>query len=296
MRRTLIGIAAMTAAAQVGGFAHHRASAAQFMQLYDYGHERKWPEPATLSRKLAEICGEPPANIDVFPEPLAAFRAVGSALEPFYTPDQPGEPTYDELMFPPAPEPEANQVEMAIDAALAELDLADLQQMIDMAKVGASFWRSFEIVTTSEGPFKDYTPADDPVELVTDLFSALRASEEARADAVGKIIEISAAPTISAAARSISAFEAEQRTKEKQGEPDMDKDSVEARTRAAQAAMDAETASYRMGGENVEADRQADDGEDAADAEATAAAASADDADTVDAGPADAAPRRKKRT
>lgn len=265
MRRTLIGIAAMTAAAQVGGFAHHRASASQFMQLYDYGHERKWPEPATLSRKLAEICGVPPTSIDVFPEPIAAFRAVGAALEPFYTADQPGEPTYDELMFPkPAPlDPDAvthGMVAAAVDNAVHELDLADLDQLIDMATIGK---------------FMQVHYAEELAGIRQAMLASLTEGE----------------PDMSTA--DMSAFEAEQRAKEKQGEAEMDETSVEARTRAAQAAMDAETASYRLGGENVEADRQADDGEDAADAEAPAAAAAPD---PVDPDTADAAPRRKKRT
>lgn len=63
-------------------------------------------------------------------------------------------------------EPAANLAD-----ALAETGLASIQDLIDMAKVGSSLMDTIAVVTQAEGPFKHWTPAEDPAEIVIDLIN-----------------------------------------------------------------------------------------------------------------------------
>lgn len=56
--------------------------------------------------------------------------------------------------------------------------LASLEEVIDMANLGSSLLNAIETVTGEEGAFENWTPAEDPAEIVLDLYGAL---EEAKA-------------------------------------------------------------------------------------------------------------------
>lgn len=49
----------------------------------------------------------------------------------------------------------------------------DLADLIDMANVGQGLLERIDLLTKTEGPFKNWTPADDPCEIVFDLVNAL---------------------------------------------------------------------------------------------------------------------------
>lgn len=320
MRRTLIGIAAMTAAAQVGGFAHGRASAAQFMQLYDYGHERKWPAAETLMRKMAEIAGVPtPTRMDNFPEPFlpepfAAFRAVGAALEPFYAPDQPGDPTYDELMFPKA-EP-AVRIDGEIEHYLTKAGVASLDEMVQFALDGKRLLTTVQDLRAVQSGIDaalaelSVTTADELIEVVNLLREA--AAEAAQVNKAAKDLGLADVEELVQMAKlgksqqdldeaeriaALQFVDANIQRLEKKieaGEPDMDQNSVEARTKAGQQAMDEEISRAMGDGDGgVETDTvERTDPPGAAATDPDPAAPEPAETVAVD----DPAPARKKRT
>lgn len=49
----------------------------------------------------------------------------------------------------------------------------------DMAALGHSTMAAIEAVTSQEGPYKDWTPAEDPAEIITDLYEDLLQANEA---------------------------------------------------------------------------------------------------------------------
>lgn len=48
-----------------------------------------------------------------------------------------------------------------------------------MAALGHSTMAAIEAVTSQEGPYKDWTPAEDPAEIITDLYEDLLQANEA---------------------------------------------------------------------------------------------------------------------
>jgi len=242
MRRTLIAATAIQAARFATGMEPlSKAGCFQFMQLYDYGHERGWPSVETLTRKAVEIAGiSPPAWLSQMMQVgLSTFRAVGLALDPFYEADQAGDPTWDQVLFPePTLPPDAllhASVHKAVNETMDELGLENIDELFDMAVVGR---------------FMAIHHADE--------LEAIRAA----------MLESLNPP----------------------GEPDMDPNSVEARTKAAQAAMDEEIA-QATGGENGSV---ATDPDETADAAAAAADAPADPAAAPPAKAGAATSRKRK--
>lgn len=66
-------------------------------------------------------------------------------------------------------EPVASRLEQIIE----ETGSKDAEDLADMANVGHSLMRAINTVVTSEGPFKGWSPAEDPAEIVLDLVNAL---------------------------------------------------------------------------------------------------------------------------
>lgn len=61
----------------------------------------------------------------------------------------------------------------AIAKLVAETGSRDVEDLKDMALIGQSTMEAIEAVVTSDGPFKGWSPAQDPAEIITDLFGAL---------------------------------------------------------------------------------------------------------------------------
>lgn len=68
-----------------------------------------------------------------------------------------------------SPAPQAD----ALDRVIEETGSRDAEDLADMANVGHSLMRSIEVVVKNEGPFKGWSPAQDPAEIVLDLCNAL---------------------------------------------------------------------------------------------------------------------------
>lgn len=185
MRHSRILIAAI--AAGMGGAANVTGAGAIERQLYDYARERKFPPPETLARKAAEIAGGdfPFASLADAPEStrvfFTAFRSTIEALEPFREDDDPAE--------------QAAEVEQAtpprnlLDEAVADAGAADPKDLVDMAIVGKSLMQEIEACTKS-GPLKGWSPAEDPVEIVSDLLQMVDALQAER----DKLIEAAKTP------------------------------------------------------------------------------------------------------
>ena len=69
-----------------------------------------------------------------------------------------------------------------LEAAMAELvnrsGCADVPHMIDMAKVGLSLMEVIDVRSREDGPLKDWTPAEDPAEIVGDLCEVIAVLED----------------------------------------------------------------------------------------------------------------------
>lgn len=69
-----------------------------------------------------------------------------------------------------------------LEAAMAELvnrsGCADISHMIDMAKVGLSLMEVLDTAGQEDGPLKDWTPAEDPAEVVRDLCEVIAVLED----------------------------------------------------------------------------------------------------------------------
>ncbi|MQB09684.1 hypothetical protein DXT96_07425 [Agrobacterium sp. ICMP 6402] len=48
-----------------------------------------------------------------------------------------------------------------------------MEDLVDMARIGSNLMGAIDDVRRCEGPFKEWAPADDPVEIVHDLYAAL---------------------------------------------------------------------------------------------------------------------------
>jgi hypothetical protein len=172
--------------------------------LYDYCRERAFPPAETLARKWGETNGKafPFASIAEAPEEVqvffTVFRAVALALEPFH---DGGAMDLEDL----------DALEMA---QLDEAQKQKVQELQDMADIGRSLMATIAVHTSKDGPLKDWTPAEDPAEVVDDLVELIDALRKPEETAM----------------------------------PDQDKtpDSVEARTKAGQEAMDAAVAENQI--------------------------------------------------
>lgn len=69
-----------------------------------------------------------------------------------------------------------------LEAAMAELvnqsGCADVAHMVDMAKVGLSLMEVIDVRSREDGPLKDWTPAEDPAEIVGDLCEVIAVLED----------------------------------------------------------------------------------------------------------------------
>jgi hypothetical protein len=168
MRHSAIVAAATRAAFGASGTVMSPGEWEEFAALYAYARARKFPPAETLARKHFELTRQPfpVTRLTDAAQPTqvlyTTFRAVAEALEPFHEPDIEGEQQIDDVTLPPV------LLQLVSDAGCTTPE-----DLVDMAKIGKSFMASFEIVTEKDGPFKGYTPADDPVELVTDLFEEM---------------------------------------------------------------------------------------------------------------------------
>lgn len=218
MKHNQIALVAAAAAAHAAGYDSTR-NRQDLVDLYGYARERKFPPAETLARKLGERLGQPFAftSIDLAPPDLkiffTAFRAVAEALEPFHEAGTEGE-----ALEPPPP----NRDPIADLVAAAGCD--DAQVLVDMAIVGNSLMAAIGVYTAEGEILADWTPAEDPAEIVGDLAEVLRlARDEVQAlDAQIKDLETKLADK-----------EAKLAEKEK-----TDEQSVEERTRRAQEETD----------------------------------------------------------
>ncbi|WP_153514010.1 hypothetical protein [Agrobacterium sp. ICMP 6402] len=60
-----------------------------------------------------------------------------------------------------------------LKAALELAGCETLEDLVDMARIGSNLMGAIDDVRRCEGPFKEWAPADDPVEIVHDLYAAL---------------------------------------------------------------------------------------------------------------------------
>lgn len=66
-----------------------------------------------------------------------------------------------------------------VDPAMVIMGIRPVEDdTADMAAVGRSTMAAIEAVTNPEGPYKDWAPAQDPAEIITDLFEDLRVARE----------------------------------------------------------------------------------------------------------------------
>ncbi|MDG3580389.1 hypothetical protein P7F60_28835 [Rhizobium sp. YJ-22] len=70
---------------------------------------------------------------------------------------------------------------MQLKNALEMTGCADEADLIDMANVGRSLMNKIDELVQCEGPFKGWSPADDPAEIVGDLYCALEEASGATA-------------------------------------------------------------------------------------------------------------------
>ncbi|WP_333900155.1 hypothetical protein [Agrobacterium pusense] len=70
-----------------------------------------------------------------------------------------------------------------LKAALELAGFETAEDLIDMARVGSNLMGAIDDIRRCEGQFKDWAPADDPVEIVHDLYAALEHAWE-KADAL----------------------------------------------------------------------------------------------------------------
>lgn len=60
-----------------------------------------------------------------------------------------------------------------VQQLVKETGSRDAEDLADMANVGHSLMQSIETICKLDGPFKDWSPAQDPAEIVIDLYNAL---------------------------------------------------------------------------------------------------------------------------
>lgn len=68
-----------------------------------------------------------------------------------------------------------------VSAAIRSLKLpetAPAGDAADMEELGRSTMAAIAVITSQEGPYKDWTPAEDPAEIITDLYEDLLQANE----------------------------------------------------------------------------------------------------------------------
>ena len=60
-----------------------------------------------------------------------------------------------------------------LKAAIELAGCESVEDLIDMARIGSNLFGAIDDIRRCEGPFKNWAPADDPVEIVHDLYAAL---------------------------------------------------------------------------------------------------------------------------
>ncbi len=69
--------------------------------------------------------------------------------------------------------PNGSEISPDLKAALELAGYETVEDLIDMARVGSNLMGAIDDVRRCDGPFKDWAPAYDPVEIVHDLYAAL---------------------------------------------------------------------------------------------------------------------------
>lgn len=82
--------------------------------------------------------------------------------------------------------------------ALTMTGCRDLADLIDMANVGNGLMERIDQLTKCEGPFKNWTPADDPCEIVFDLVNAMDEAQDRATTAEARCRALNEALTPSA--------------------------------------------------------------------------------------------------
>ena len=60
---------------------------------------------------------------------------------------------------------------------LEQTGMKTAEEVIDMANLGVSLLNAIETITSLEGPFKGWAPAENPAEIVGDLYARLDEQE-----------------------------------------------------------------------------------------------------------------------
>lgn len=139
------------------------------------GHQKRDPTTICEVCTLAALTEPAPAGEAVEPVRSVAWRLAAEISEAYEN---------------NATQAEATNMILAAFAHPAPEDTARLREEdADFAAIGRSFMASFEAIVRSEGRYNGYAPAEDPAELVNDLFHDMEDAERDRDDARKALIE-----------------------------------------------------------------------------------------------------------
>lgn len=196
MKHSQIAATAMVSALHACGYLTGEAKGIgtrdNLMSLYAYCRERKFPPAETLVRKICEIVATPfpfpslaaaPEDVRVY---FSTFRAVAETLEPFYEPDPEGYEFFETALDPQPP------AEDPIKVLLEITGHNTLDALVDSAKIGDSLMATLRFATKNFEQLKEWTPADDPAEIVTDLADMLDQEQKRSTTLQGQVDELRA--------------------------------------------------------------------------------------------------------
>lgn len=133
------------------------------------------PKPLTGSEPIEAVVAETDAPTVVSTSPEVEATASGTNSEP-------SEGAADGIGANAGP---------TLADALALSGCADFDNLVDMAKVGVSLMDAIDIYVNLDGPLKGWSPAEDPAEIVGDLYDML---ESGGAIAKSNGIDLTPAP------------------------------------------------------------------------------------------------------